>query len=767
MTSVPRRTPAYRAWLLPAGTLFLLPGILLGRSLSSWEAVAAAIALSLAAALLSRRWLRSGALMLMALSVGTLLGWCGYHPVLPSEGEYIVQATIADEIALNPDGQIQTILTEVTLNGTSAADGYWTFYLDAEETLPEWLQPGAQLTMTARLYHPSGRENPGGFDFKEYLLQRNVRIGLYGAENLVQAARGFSLRGCMAALRHQLSLSLMEVMGEDAGAYAAAMLLGTKDFIPEADMTAFRRLGIAHILSVSGYHVGVLAGLMLLLLRPLPVSRKGRMAAESLVLLAYCLLTGGNAPVLRASGMLLWREYTRIRNRQSLPLHMLCVTAVLQLCFNPTLLTGASFQLTYGAMLGLLVIFPWLRRQRLFRSSAAQRLWEAFCAAVAAQIGILAPQLYWFGELPLMSVLLNMAVIPLAGLLMTLYWLCLFTLSVPVVRELLGLLSAGATKLLLAAIRCLASWDFTTLWTRQADVLSCAGWVLLIIGMSCLIPRSRVKLRVGMIAVGLLLVLTILVPLPQSSVTYTQFDTGNADAAVLQDGDMTVVIDAGDLDQIIAGYLYQRREEIELLILTHLHIDHAGGVAALIEAGIPVQTCCLPVDALLPAIDAEAQALIQALAETGTQFRFLHRGDVINLPSGELTVLWPEASRVSPLHDANDTGLVLQANIAGVTMLLTGDLTGTYEHYLRLPADILKVAHHGSTASTSPEFLAAVNPQVLLLSNADEHREVRMTELAGDIPLYSTAECGAVTITFLGDGEFLVDTVLPAAYAAE
>lgn len=760
MSSAPERTAAYHAWLLPAGTLFLLLGILLGRGSLSWIPAAAAAVLALIALLLSRRWLRTIAVMLLAISLGFLLGWHGYHPELPAEGDYTVQATVADEIDLGRDGHVQTLLTDVRLNGKSAPDAYWTYYLDVDELLPDWLRPGAQLEMTARVYHPSGKTNPGGFDFREYLLQRGVTIGLYGADELAPVDGGFSQGGTMAALRHDLSLRLMEVMGEEAGAYAAAMLLGTKDFIPEGDKEAFRDLGIAHILSVSGFHVGVLVMLITLLLRPVPLGRKGRMAFEGAALMAYCLLTGGNAPVIRASAMLLWREYTRIRHRQILPLHLMCVTIVLQLAFNPTLLTGASFQLTYGAMLGLLLIFPWLSKRVIRKSHAGRKLWEAFCAALSAQIGILAPQLYWFGELPLLSVVLNMAVIPLSTGLISLYWATLFVLPIPFLRDALGLLSTAATKLLLAAVRWMAAHDYITLWTRRADSVVCLGCGLLIWGLSHYLPRQLTKARRWILLLGVLLTLTILIPLPEKNVTYTQFDVGNADAAILQDRDVTVLIDTGDLDQTIASYLHQRRQSVEVLILTHLHIDHAGGLNAILEEGIPVEVCYLPVDAELPVIDEEALLLVQALAETGTELRFLHRGDGIDLPSGRLTVLWPEATRVSALHDANDVCLVLRADIAGVTMLLTGDLSGTYEQYIQTQADILKVAHHGSSASTSPEFLAAVDPQLLLLSNSDARREARMAELAGDIPLYSTEECGAVTITFLGEGAFMADRFL-------
>lgn len=750
-------TPPYHAWLLPLGTLGMMGGILLGGGMASMLPVCVALGLSALAAFVSCKWLRSWALVLTAVCLGVLLGWHAHHPCLPAEGVYTVHATVVDEVAADADGHVQTLLTEVTLNGISAPDAYWTYYLDEGETVPDWLLPGAQVTMTAQMYHPSGQTNPGGFNFREYLLQRSIKIGLYGADDLAEGSRSFSLRGAMAALRHDLTLRLIAVMGDEAGAYASAMLLGTKDFIPASDTEAFRQLGIAHILSVSGFHVGVLAGMLYLVLRPLPVGRKGRVALEGVIFLTYCLLTGGNAPVIRASSMLLWREFTRIRNRQQLPLHMVCVTASLQLLFNPTLLTGASFQLTYGAMLGLLLVFPWLRKQHICRSSARQKLWDAFCASVAAQLGILAPQLYWFGELPLLSVLLNIAVIPLATALISLYWVTLFALPVPGLRELLGLASAAATHLLVAVVRWMGSWDWVSLWTRQADILTCIGWAILLLGLSTL-PRCIQRYRPGLIVVGLLLVLTLLIPLPQDSTTYIQFDVGNADAAILQDKDVTIVIDTGDLDQTVASYLHQRRTSIDALILTHLHIDHAGGLEAILKEGIPVDVCYLPADAETPVIDEAALLLLQALKETGAELRYLHRGDMIDLPSGRLTALWPVDGRVAPFHDANDTCLVLYGEVAGVTMLLTGDLTGTYEHHLQMPADILKAAHHGSTGATSPEFLAAVDPQLILLSNKDERREARMAELAGDIPLYSTAACGAVTITFLGDGEY---TVMP------
>lgn len=758
MNSVPRSTPPFVGWALSVSTLFFMCGIVLERSVSTWIP-AAILVLAGAGICLSGQWRRTFAAGMAALAVGMGLGWRSDHPALPAEGDYAVTATVAQEIHLREDGQVQTVLADVTLDGQRAPNAYWTFYLGEEEAVPDWLVPGAQLTVNARVYHPAGQENPGGFDFSEYLHQRGIAIGLYGADELAETDAGFSLPGKTAALRHALALRLMDVMGEEAGAYAAAMLLGTRDFIPEDGRAAFQKLGIAHILSVSGYHVGVLAAMLLLLLRPLPVGRYARVAVEALVVTAYCLLTGGNAPVIRASLLLLWREMTRLRNRQLLPLHMLCVTALVQLVFNPTLLFGASFQLTYGAMLGLLLVFPWLKRQRVCCTRWGRWLWEAFCAALSAQLGVLLPQLYWFGKLPLLSVLVNIPVMALSGGLMALYWVTLAALPIPVAAAGLGAAARVVTGWMLSAVRWLSGLHFTTLWTRQADACTFIGWALLIFGLSSLMPTRWKPHRRKIVLLGLLLTALILLPLPERSVTYTQFSVGDADAAVLQDRDVTVVLDTGEDGRAVAGYLHQKRQSVEVLIVTHLHSDHAGGIRALLDEGIPVAVCYLPADADKPAIDAEMLPLIEELRQSGTEIRFLSRGDEIELPSGRLTALWPESGRVSALHDANDTCLVLYADIAGVTLLLLADLPGTYEPYIALPADVLKVAHHGSKASTDTAFLTAVNPQVMLLSNASEAREARMAETAGEIPLYTTSQHGGIILRFLGNGAFEVRTV--------
>ena len=739
------------AWMMPLSAVALAGGILIGRAVDAvWFGVAV-LAGSLLLMAPNRDRMRRIAFLLAVASIGFLRGGAAYHPKLPAEDVCTVTGVVADEVRVREDGQVRTILRQVEVDGKRLLSGaYWTGY---PKELPDSIVPGASVTVTARLYHPNDEENPGGFNFREYLLQRGVTVGVYGMDD-VSAESRFSLIGWMTGVRHRLTEGFIAAMGEEAGGYAAAMLLGNRELIASEDRDAFNRLGIAHILSVSGYHVGVLAGLLAVLLRLLHVRRGPQTAVTAVVLAAYCLLTGLNAPVVRASVLVVLYQLGRLQLRQNIGLHLLSGSAVLMLLISPTQLTGASFQLTYGAMLGLILVLPALERLPVLEGSRFRGLWRALCAAFAAQMGILLPQIYWFQEIPLLALPLNVVILAGASVLMTFYWLILALLAIPPAAHLLGIAVGQVTSWLIEGIRTLGGLEGITLWVRQANAVTLVGWVILMAGMSILWTRRRTL----PVVLGAVVMALSLVPWPLMGARYIQFSVGNADAALLRDRSMVIAVDAGEDGEALATYLRQQRLSVDMLILTHLHADHAGGIRALLDNRIPVKTVCLADGAMDAALDEKALLLLDELLETGTELRVMGRGDVIELPDGLMTAVWPEHGKVRAGMDANLHSLVFHVDVMGSTMLLTGDLDGDYERYAAVPADILKVAHHGSRASTSQAFLTAVSPQTLVLSCGDEARQLSMEERGEDIPLYGTREHGAVIIDFL-KGAYTVRTM--------
>ena len=739
---------------LPLSALALAAGILIGRAADTSAWAMAAMLCAAIGILPAKGRMRLACVLLAVMSLGAVRGYHAYHPDLPAEGTYVVTGVVSDEIRVRGD-QISTRLTGVTLGGVPApTNAYWSFYADA---VPEGLVPGREITVTARLYHPGGPENPGGFNFREYLLGEGVTYALFGADDFAaKEPSALTVGGMAAGARHSLVTQLTATMSGDAGAYAAAMLLGTKAYIPEAELEVFSELGAAHILAVSGFHVGVLASLAGWLMRPLG-KRAGGVVTMA-VIAAYCVLTGAHAPVVRASVLLAAALGGRMLYRQVGSLWTTSLAFILMLLINPAQLTSAGFQLSFGAVAGIVLVGRWLHRRLHPVHNVTAWLWSTFCMSVGAQTGVLLAQLYWYYELPAAGLLLNLLLMPFASVLISLYWLALAFLWWEPAAIILGGVSGVMTDVLLGACRWLRASGFGAWWTGQANAVTMLGWCMVMLP-ACVLVRLNARTKRTLVMLGALLMCVSFIPVPQGVPTYTQLSVGAADSAVLRSGGQVIVIDTGEDGEALCDHLMRSRLSVDTLIITHLHSDHAGGVAALLDANVPVAVCLIPVGAEITGTSSDMVDLIRRLETRGTEIRCVGRGDVITIPDGTITVLWPEHGRVRPQSDPNAMSLVLRADIRGTSLLLTGDATNIYEHYAAEPADILKVAHHGDEDSTSEAFLAAVSPQVAVVSNEYGNLDAPTAARLTGMPVYQTSADGAVIIRF-HDGQFEITTMI-------
>lgn len=743
-------TSRQRSWLLPPAVLALIAGILLGRATPSPVLALIACLPVLAAVLLGKGMLRFISCLVLSLAIGAAAGSLAWHPSLPPEADYDVQGVITDEIRSGHFGQVRIKLSHVTLNGREHSGGaYWTFYLSGDEELPDGLEPGKFVSFRTSLYHPAGSVNPDGYDFREELLRDGINIGLYGREDLaVSDPPFFSFPGTAASLRHRLTVMLIDRMGEETGGYTAALLFGQRSLIPSEDRDAFSKLGIAHLLSVSGFHVGILVALLALVFRlihPKPVLRLILYAA---VLGAYCALCGMSPPVVRASLLLLVSLSGKILNRPRTGLHAVCAVLYVMLLASPVQLTGVSFLLTFSAVLGITLVTPGITRHNPFRRRLPRWLWDSAAVVAGAQLGILLPELWFFQKLPLLGFAVNIPATAYASALIALDWITLLLLPVPGLSGLLASLASAATSLLTGIVRALAAVPGISLWVQAPSLLTVFG-VLLIIAALCALLRLSRKARGCLLAAGVAVTVFSLLPMPHTSTEYIQFSAGNADAAVLWDQDRVVVMDAGTDDGIISTFLRRRRLTPDMVILTHLHTDHAGGLHSMLDDGIPVPLLLLPAGAEDQLVHEDIAALLAELRASGTEVRYLGRGGQLSLPSGSLEVLWPETGKTRSNQDANHYSLVSLITLKGVTMLQAGDISGEYEMYSAVPADLLKASHHGSSSSSSGAFLEAVAPRAVLLSCKSETRHASFAERLGpDTALWSTARSGALTLRF-------------------
>ena len=545
-------------------------------------------------------------------------------------------------------------------------------------------------------------------------------------------------------------------MGEETGGYTSALLLGNRSLVPSEDRAAFARLGIAHVLAVSGFHTGVLVFLLSGLFRLLKLRPRVRLVLYGVILLCYCALCGMSQPVLRASLLLMLSLWGKLLNRPRIGLHLLCASAIILLLLSPVQLTGVSFQLTYCAMLGITLLSPYLDSLDPFSRKLPRKIWSAAAVVFAAELGVLLPVLYHYQKLPLLSLLVNLPVSLYVSMLIGVDWIILLLLPLPFLCSLPAAAGTFLTNLLADSVRSVSALPGITLWTHASTVLTVLGMIPVFYALCSLFRPTRLR-RLCCLFGGFAVVCLSLVPMPHHETEYIQFSVGNADAAVLWDQDKVLVLDTGTDDGVLSGFLRRNRLTPDAVILTHLHTDHAGGLQSILDDEIPVRVVYLPAGAENQDVHDDVRALLDRLRASGTEFREFSRGDVLPLPSGSMTALWPEKGRIRPRQDANNYSLVSLFSLQGVTFLQVGDLSGSYESYVAVPADLLKAAHHGSVFSTGPEFLSVVHPKAVLLSCGRLSRHESFSERIGDFLVWSTAAHGALTVRF-GDGAF---TLIP------
>ena len=237
--------------------------------------------------------------------------------------------------------------------------------------------------------------------------------------------------------------------------------------------------------------------------------------------------------------------------------------------------------------------------------------------------------------------------------------------------------------------------------------------------------------------------------------TYIQFSLGQEDGAILMEENYTLLVDAGESGSDMADYLRAMNRDVDALFISHLHMDHMGGVEDLLAEEIPIGACYISHSAREAEISPIAMELLDRLAGLGVPIIELTPGENLNVGPVEIQVLAPDRTD-KPVKDANATSLCLLVDLAGAKILTMGDMPAKAGDAAAVRADVLKVAHHGGSSYTSEAFLHEVQPAMALISCAEgkslPHAETLARLEAVGAEVYRTDEQGAITLTVTPEG---------------
>ncbi len=696
-------------------------------------------------------------------------------PPMPPPGRVdTITATVYGDSKVSASGNVTFVATDVTLNGVlQPGKAYVTAYSSPGQT-PLTVTDGMRIRFSGKVYRADGKQNEYDFDFRTWMLERGLYFGISGVNDLeilpgeIEPA---NIAQRIAAVCHQ---KLQTVMGEQAD-LAVAMLLGQRGMLAQEDTEAFRQAGVAHVMAVSGLHVGILSGVLLWLLERFRLRRKTQIPVVAVFLLLYCGMTGFAVSSLRAGAMVLLFVAGGAAGRRTNPMTVTSAALLAVLILNPLQLFSAGFVLSFSAVAGIFVFYPRLmqgldrlfpaaerqkKRKRAFQPSLfLQKCKQAVGVSLAAQLGVALPIAAYYHAVYPYSLPFNLVIVPLVGVLVPLYALTLIVLFIPwagaVLAVPLGFAAKLGTELVLRLVRVSVTLPLAELRVPTPSAWVCIAGVIAAVAVSHFI-RAPLRRRLLAIAAVAVIAITGSYAMRPPSLRYHQFAAGSADAALIVDGGATIGIDTGNNGGEMLGRLLAEGRNLDALILTHLHSDHAGGVGAILDAGVRVGRVYLPADVLRQDNDEEGLRVLDRLAAEGIPVTALAAGDTLRFHETTIEALWPQAGRTRMGIDPNDRSLAMLITLGGVRILSMADNGVLYERYAAVPADVLKAGHHGSKTSSGEAFLQAVGPTLALITvRADSNVPASSTleRLAAyNVQVLRTDETGEITIVPVPNG---------------
>lgn len=655
------------------------------------------------------------------------------------------------------------VLGDAQING-AAVEGKVRIFIEKEKETKPFRYGERVSAKSAKLKLPTAPTNPGGTDKRITLWSMGVRYNAYADTVDNHGGKG-GFVGALFAFRETLEQTLCALMPADVYGVVEGMLFGGVSGMDEEWLDAFRATGIAHVLAVSGMNIAIVATVVLWLLKKVGVGRWAFIIAL-VVQALYCILAGFAISVVRAAIMTAILLFLKFNGERVDLASLLSAAAIAMLLLNPFVLFTPSFLLSFGAVLGIMLLYPpffsMLNRGKLKDKKWYKPVAGGIAISAAAQLGTMPAQIAFFNAVPVLSIPLNLVIIPLVqvitigGFVAALLGSIFLPLGIPfafVIEICVRMMSAASVFASKIPFAVLTVGDLNPL-LYAAIVLAC--------GAIALYHKDRRRARLICLCLCALLFIGGIIPmmLDKRGAELTMLDVSEGDGFYLRAGNQSVLLDGGRLDDyhddgktVVLPYLRSRGvAKLDAIFVSHPHLDHCGGLVAVVEE---MKVKRLYIGGTIGA-DKPFELLIDAAKRRGVEIIALEKGDEIEFGEMNISVIAPEEYT----KYANESSLVLLMQYGEIKALLTGDADRAGEvNYISAvqEADILKVAHHGSKYGTGYELLNRVHPTIALISvgasNTYGHPGPKVLQRLKEAgaKVYRTDQHGAVRINILKD----------------
>ena len=588
--------------------------------------------------------------------------------------------------------------------------------------------------------------------------------------------------------------------GSLSAAIVSAVLIGDRSGLPDDIRTRLQAAGTYHVIAISGGNIAILAALIVASLVPIGVSGRRAAFVTLVLLLAYAGIVTAGPSVWRATLVAIVYLTSRLLDHRSAPWQAMAVAGVLLAVVEPLDVRNAGFILTFGATAALLEVArrgpvnvpggPNTRRGRL-RPRWLSWLAISMTASAAVEIALLPVMAETFSRVTIAGLALNLVAVPAMALVQIAGLVVVFANAFDAMGAVAGWLAHLGAMAIVDSARLV---DVMPWLAVRVPRPAAAIVALYYVGLAAMLSWRHVVVRLaGLMAIvvgGALIVTGVRLGDAAPGLRLTMLDVGQGDAMVLQIADhlapqiprgvgraftarQNVMVDTGgspfggggfDIgSRVVEPALWARGvSSLGTLLLTHGDPDHIGGAMSLIDDFNPTV-----VWQGVPVLKAQSlHAVLSRAAASGIPVEQRRQGEELHIGAARIHVLHPPSPDWERQRVRNDDSVVLEVLYGDVAFLLAGDIGSDVEraiapHLVPAKTRILKVAHHGSRTSTSPELLEAWQPQIALIScgrgNPFGHPapEVVARLEATGAAIYRTDRDGEITVDTDGQHVFV------------
>ncbi len=684
--------------------------------------------------------------------------------------ENVINANITDENAINAKATKENVfvsndqesigndlvVSESNYSASYASEKNGLESNDIEINVFESkIEIGDTVTAIGALYPFEHASNPGQFDEFDYYRARKTDGKLYCTEILVNDNSDTSydyLKNAVSDFRNSLTEAVYNEFPEKEAGIVTAMITGLKTDLDSDIKDLYTKIGIAHILSISGLHISLIGMALFGLLRRCRVNLKLCVFITLTVMTLFGIMTGFSVSTQRAVIMLYCMLIGKILFTAYDGQSAAALAAIIILTMNPYMLFDSGFQLSFTAVFGVFAGNEIIRRLEI-----KNRILLYLIPGLFAQLASYPVILSNYYEISPYSIISNPVMLPFMSIILAsgLAAGILGTVGLTAV----GIFCGGPAYYLLKIYEIIAETisklPFSNIIIGKPDGIVIGIYYVLFFTMTYLSSLKPVAGKgqlvyssgknaarskrykynymciVSSILIGFLLLFIPLIKLGGDGINVYFADVGQGNCVFVNNGRCCFLYDGGSSNvkqvgkyRIIPFLKYSGVSFVDKIIISHTDADHVSGISEMIENGeIGIG------EVVLSNLTDADDSFVNLCKEHGICLRFACAGDIIELSktnesaneaSDLINVIAPESNLI--YSDANAASLVINYRYGSFSLLLTGDSDifseTVYRKYLDDEVDVLQVGHHGSKYSTSDELLNTTTPVVAVISCA-------------------------------------------------